>query len=202
MLISSVKTKVYHYPNCIYVNNILPKNRIQFLDKETAESSGYVKCTHCSYIMNCYRNDKRVIDKFVINHSLKIYFDRDNIYIENGPYAWKITTDDDTDKLILYHANSESYFKLEKKDGRILHHYHLQKYKGNNTIMAMLKYIISHDTYKRESINNFKNMPKNTKRQKKAYKKAKKKASRIKTRNVYNILDRIKTEEEQKKKKK
>ena len=202
MFIASTKDKVYHYPNCKCVHDIHPSTRIQFLDKETAESSGYTKCTHCSYVSNCYYNNKKQIDRFIATHGLSVNLDEKNIYIENGPYAWKITEDDDSEQLVLYHANTESYFKLEKKDGRILHHYHLQKYRGKKTIMAMLEYIISHDIYKRESINNFRTMPKTTKRKRKAYRKAKKKASRTKIRNVYNLLDKVKVEEENKKKNK
>ena len=130
MLIATTHEKIYHYPNCWFVNSVQPDERIQFLDKETAESCGYTKCPHCSYLLNCYYNNKRAIDKYIANHSLSAYFEKDTLYIENGPYAWKITTDDDIDLLVLYHANTESYYKLEKKDGRIIHHYHLQRYRG------------------------------------------------------------------------
>ena len=66
--------------------------------------------------------------------------------------------------------------------------------------MAMLEYIVSHDTYKRESTNKYRTLPKGTKRQRKNYKKAKKKAKKTKVRNVYNLIEKVKIEEQHKKK--
>ena len=43
----SVKSDVFHNPNCRYVKNILPENMIWFVSKEDAISKGYRACKVC-----------------------------------------------------------------------------------------------------------------------------------------------------------
>ncbi len=44
----SVKSDVFHNPNCRYVKNILPENMIWFVSKEDAISKGYRACKVCN----------------------------------------------------------------------------------------------------------------------------------------------------------
>jgi micrococcal nuclease len=44
----SVKSDVYHYPSCGYVDTIKPENLIWFSDSNDARSKGYRPCKRCS----------------------------------------------------------------------------------------------------------------------------------------------------------
>jgi len=45
--VGSVKSDVYHYPDCEYVAEIYPQNRIWFTSAEDARSQGYRPCKVC-----------------------------------------------------------------------------------------------------------------------------------------------------------
>lgn len=188
------KDKIFHYPDCSYVERIKPSNAIYFSNKDDARACGYRHCSHCSRIIKYYKEDKRSIDSYIASHSLKMYIDDDCMFIENTFSAWKITTKSDKYGLILYHANTESYNKLEVKDGHLIHHYHLQKYRGKPNILEMLKYIVDHDEWKAKDLDSYKSMPRTTKRQRKAYNKAAKEVNKVKTRNLCNLIDKINIE--------
>ena len=67
--------------------------------------------------------------------------------------------------LMLYHANTENYGELPIKNGHLVHHYHIQKYRGKSDILSMLKYIVSHDKYKVKVLNDFRRLPCHTYKQ-------------------------------------
>lgn len=189
------KSKLFHYENCRYTANILQENKIVFKDKQDARSNGYIHCSNCSIVYKSYKQNKVNIDDFLRMNNLKMYLEDDSMYIENTFSSWKITTEDNSEELKLFHGNTESYYLLEKRDGHIIHNYHVQKYKGNKDILSILKYIIDHDNWKSDHvINSYKKLPTKTKNQKKAYRKAKKRAKRIEIRNLYNLIDRVSLE--------
>lgn len=198
------KNRIFHYPECVYASRIKPENLITFNSKNEARACGYRHCIYCSRLLKYYEQDKEEIDKFIRNHHLKMYIDDDSMFIENTFSCWKITTFSDGYGLILYHGNTEAYDRLKLKDGHIMHHYHIQKYRGKREILSMLQYIIDHDNWKAEHIDSYKSMPKRTKRQKKEYKRAAKAAKKTKMTNLYNVLYKVKLEstDEQKKYKK
>ena len=45
--VGSVKSNVYHYPDCVWVKNIYKENEIFFESEEDAISSGYRACRSC-----------------------------------------------------------------------------------------------------------------------------------------------------------
>ena len=198
MIVGALKTKnrVFHYPNCTYALKINPENLISFSCKDDARACGYRHCKYCSRIIKYYNQNKEEIDRFISSNHLKMYIEDDSMYIDNNFACWKITVDSYGNGLVLFHGNTERYEDLKIKDGHIIHHYHLQKYKGNRNIMSMLQYIIDHDKWKAEHINNYKSLPKKTKRQKREYKKAARMAKRTKITNLYNTLYKIKLEKD------
>ena len=46
--VGSIKSDVFHHPNCRYVKNILPENIIWFVSREDALSKGYRPCKVCN----------------------------------------------------------------------------------------------------------------------------------------------------------
>lgn len=193
------KNRIFHYPTCTYAARINPENLIEFDSKTEARACGYRHCSHCSRLLKYYEQDKKEIDKFIKDHQLKMYIDDDSMYIDNTYSCWKITIIPDGYGLILYHGNTENYNRLELKDGHIVHHYHLQKYRGKLEILPMLEYIIEHDDWKTAHIDSYKSMPKHTKKQRKEYNKAAKVAKKQKLHNLYNVLYKVSLEENDKK---
>lgn len=194
VVLGSKNGKYFHYANCIYGLKIKNKNLIFFESKNDARKLGYKCCPYCSKLYKYYEENEREIDKFLISNGLKAYIDDDSMYIDNIFSSWKIATAPDSYNLILYHANSESYHKLKTENGRLIHNYHIQNYKGENRIIDMLKYIVEHDSWKQNHMDDYKNLPTKTKAQRREYMKAKAKIERVKIKNVCNLLDRIKCE--------
>ena len=194
----STEKRVFHLQECQYAKRIADDNKIFFIDKDEARAFGYRHCNCCSKLIQYYNQDKEVIDRIIISNSLKMYIEDDSMFIDNGPYSWKITTRNKDNGLILYHANTESYHKLEKKNGHLIHTYHLQKYKGARDIISYLNYIIDHDKWRLNNLDSYKDLNTTTKKQKQKYKQEKNISKKKKVKNVLNILDQIKVEEENK----
>lgn len=197
ILVAPLKTsnKIFHLLDCQHARRISDSNKIFFLGRDQARALGYRQCECCSRLKKYYEKDKEQIDKFLIQHGMTMYIEDDSMFIENREYAWKITTRNKDHGLILYHANAESYNKLQKKNGHLIHNYHVQKYKGPKDIISYLKYIDEHDTWKRQHLDAYKELPTRTKNEKKNYRKAKASSKKKKVKNVLNILDKIKVEE-------
>lgn len=190
----TTRTKIFHYPSCRFVTTIFKDNIITFKDKDEARANGYRHCTCCSRIIKYYEENKKEIDNFLKLNGLKMYIEDDAMYIDNTFSSWKIIVSPSGYNIILYHANTEHYNKLKISNGHFIHEYHLQKYRGIPDIIHMLQYIVDHDNWKINSLDDYKKMPKRTKRQKREYELAKKKSNRIKTRNLYNFLDKLSLE--------
>jgi len=191
---SSKKSKVFHYSYCKYAKQIDKSNLLIFKNKDDARAHGFKHCSCCSRMIKYYNQDKSTIDKYLKDNGLTMYIDDDTMYIDNIFSSWKITVNPRGYDLILYHANTESYHKLTRVNGRFQHTYHLQNYKDDKSILKMLKYIVEHDKWKENNLEKFKSLPTNTKKQRSERNKAKKNYKKVKTRNVLNLLDKIKNE--------
>ena len=76
VVVSEVKTKVYHREECRYAKKILPKNRMQ-LSSEAAEKAGYHICPYCDGMDALFRMKKEQILKYARNRvelDLRIMF--------------------------------------------------------------------------------------------------------------------------------
>lgn len=189
--------RIFHYSDCKFVNKIKVENRLEFFNKDYARDLGYKCCPRCSRIIRYYNQDKKEIDKYIKIHHMKMYIEDDVMYIDNITSNWKIVVNPVTPAIILYHANASELCKNLKKDekGRFIYNYHLQNYRGNKTIIDMLKYITYHDIWK--ASNDVKpNLPRHTKKQKKAYKKEMKAYKNIKIKNVCNLIEKLQNEHE------
>lgn len=76
----------------------------------------------------------------------------------------------------------------------IEHHYHSQSDARGKTIVDYLNYIIRHDQWREQIKNEYRSLPKTTKRQRDYYKSQKKKARRNAIHNVYNLIEKLKVE--------
>lgn len=144
-------------------------------------------------MLKYYIQDKEKIDNFIKLNLLNMFIEDDTMYIDSIFYSWKIIISPNGYNVILYHANTEHYKNLKIDDsGHLIHSYHLQNYKGASDILHMLKYIVEHDKWKMESIDDYKSLPRNSKRQQISYNRAERQAIRIKNRNLENLMFKLK----------
>lgn len=144
-------------------------------------------------MLKYYNQDKEKIDNFIKLNLLNMFIEDDAMYIDSIFYSWKIIISPNGYNVILYHANTEHYKNLKIDDNRhLVHSYHLQNYKGASDILHMLKYIVEHDKWKMESIDDYKSLPRNSKRQQISYNRAERQAIRIKNRNLENLMFKLK----------
>lgn len=144
-------------------------------------------------MLKYYNQDKEKIDNFVKLNLLNMFIEDDTMYIDSIFYSWKIIISPNGYNVILYHANTEHYKDLKiDSNGHLIHSYHLQNYKGPSDIIHMLKYIVEHDRWKAESIDDYKSLPRNSKRQQINYNRAERQANRIKNRNLENLMFKLK----------
>ena len=185
--------KVFHYRTCRFATNINQNNIISFRNKTEARNNGYRQCNCCSRMLKYYNQDKEKIDNFIKLNLLNMFIEDDAMYIDSIFYSWKIIISPNGYNVILYHANTEHYKNLKIDDrGHLIHSYHLQNYKGASDILHMLKYIVEHDKWKMESIDDYKSLPRNSKRQQISYNRAERQAIRIKNRNLENLMFKLK----------
>lgn len=192
------KEKLFHYPDCQYAKKIKPDNTLYFENKDEARDLGYKHCPHCSRLIKYYNEKKKEIDRFLLRNNMSMYIEDDSMYIDNITSAWKITVESEGPALVLYHANTENYSKLEKVNGKIIHHYHLQKYKDTRNILTMLEYIIDHDEWKMKHSKDYENLSRCNKKQKKNYNKAKRNAKKRDIKTVYNLIEKVSCERKNK----
>lgn len=208
MVIGALKTKdkIFHRPGCPYVKKIRPSNAFYFENKVIARECGYRHCIHCSTIYHMYSSDKSRIDNYAKSSGLSIRIYDDALYIEhNIESSWKIvpTINKNHDDIILYHANTESFNKLDRdREGHVIRHYHLQNYKSKHEIYSMLEYIIEHDEWKRNHEKECKRYTKHgSKKKKKASRKEIRSIEKTKITNVYNLIDQLSYERKHNKEK-
>ena len=190
-LIGDSKRKIFHYKDCICIDSIPEKYRINFNSKNDARNRGYTHCYKCSRLVSYYNKDKEEIDRFILHNYMKMYIEDDSMFIDNITSAWKITTESTRYGLELYHANSERISKLKVKNKHIQYNYHKQNYKGQKDILSMLTYIVEHDKWKSDNAEAYKKLPVNTQKKKKTFRKERNKYRKKKIRDVKNLIDKV-----------
>lgn len=198
MYVISNNSKIFHNNECVHARKIKPHNRVLAYRAKEFTKQGYHMCQFCSKLGKKYRGEKNAIQTFIQDKNMKVWYENNTIYIENGFVAWKITDENNNGKMALYHSNSENYKLLKKEKGKIVHNYHHQTSANSETIIGFLKYIFKHDNWRIQKLDEYKNMPQVTKKQKFKYNLEKKKSERAKIRNVLNLLDMISAEREYK----
>ena len=202
MYVSSNISMKFHKDTCPNAKNI-DKSRIEYGHKPNElTEKGYVLAKCCSKSWEKYSLEKDEIDEFCKENHIKVWFEDNSIYIETEVASWKLVDESNKGLYTLYHSNTEVYSNLKKENGKIIHNYHIQKNVCRKTIIGYIKYIINHDIWRVNELEKYKTMPKTTKNQRKKYRKAKKESRKTKIRNVLNMLESLRMEEEYKRGKK
>lgn len=186
--------KIFHHSQCTYVNRTKMENRIQFYSEKEARDKGYRMCNCCSHMGKQFRKEKKEIQELARKNRVKVRLYDGAVYLETDVAPWKIISAGQQHKLFLYHGNHERYENLKKKNGMIEHHYHSQSDARGKTIVDYMNYIIRHDQWREQIKNEYRSLPKTTKRQRDYYKSQKKKARRNAIHNVYNLIEKLRVE--------
>lgn len=186
--------KIFHHSHCTYVKRTKMENRIQFYTEKEAREKGYRMCNCCSHMGKQFRKEKEEIQELARKNRVKVWLYDGAVYLETDVAPWKIISAGQQHKLFLYHGNHERYENLKKRNGMLEHHYHSQSDARGKTIVDYMNYIIRHDQWREQIKNEYRTLPKTTKRQRDYYKSQKKKARRNAIHNVYNLIEKIRVE--------
>lgn len=188
--------KIYHCQSCAYAGKIKQHNRIFYHTKTEAMAQGYRACNCCAPVARKFRAEKKALMTYAKENSINIWLEDNAIYIETGIGAWKIIETEKSRRLILFHANRENYKWCQKKNGKIIHHYHIQKDISSQTILRYMEYIYSHDLWRASKRDEYKRMPVSTKAQRKKRGEEKEKARRKAVGDVLNLIEIMRLERE------
>jgi hypothetical protein len=188
------RKKIFHNDKCQCFKRIKKKNRICYLDADSARDDGLVYCGMCSPMAVRYKKEAVVIRDFAKKHNLRVYVYDYAVYVDTQIAGWKIVQEGKNKKLHLYHENHfQIYRGLPAKNGKLVKEYH-QQYAFSKTIMGFLEYIVDHDEWRDEQAQSYKRFPERTKSQRKKYKAAKNKAKADSVRRVLNLIEEMEKE--------
>lgn len=188
--------KIFHNQFCTYAKRIKPENIIEVETTKKFRKMGYRACNCCSFMGKKYKAECEELQSYAKRNYMKIWLEDDAVYVETNIAAWKITQYSTTQNICLLHANTENYRFLAKKNGKIIHTYHMQGDIRSKTIMGYLQYIKRHDEWRTNIMNEYKSIPVSTKRQRKQNKNARINGKKKAVCNVLNMLEVLRVERE------
>lgn len=192
------KKKVYHYDYCPYAKRIDKKYRRQ-MSVQKAKSKGYTECQWCGGLHGVYLQAMMLEEMYGVKQrkAVKIGYDLKEkaMYFRTKIAFWKLVKSWNTDNLLLFHLNEES-FNPEYSDRKLLRgRFHRQTdvpgFSNFDRIGSIISYIYDHDKAKRIIDNDWRNLPKTTKRQKKYYEQARRKDRHRKLKRVDELFKEL-----------
>lgn len=190
--------KIFHNQFCTYVKRIKPENIIEMETARRFRKNGYRACNCCSFMGRKYKSEYEELQSYAKKNLMKVWLEDDAVYVETSIGAWKITQYSKTQNICLLHANTENYRFLAKKNGKIIHTYHMQGDTRSKTILGYLKYIKRHDEWRTSIINEYKSLPISSKKNKKQNKDARINGKKKAVCTVLNMLEVLRVEREYK----
>lgn len=188
--------KIYHCQSCFYARKIKQQNRIFYHTKAEAIAKGYRACNCCAPVARKFRAEKRALIEYAKVNHINMWLEDNAVYMETGNGAWKIIKTEKSRRLILFHANRENYKWCQKKNGKIIHHYHIQKDINSQSILKYMKYIYKHDLWRASKKDEYKRMPVSTKSQRRKRKEEEERARRRAVGDVLNLIEILRVERE------
>lgn len=172
------KKRIYHKYGCIYTKRIKADNWLQ-LDKELAESRHYRECKYCAGLAGDVKVHKGKFKR--LSASKKAYFtykkDTDTLYIQTDVGFWKIYTQKNSGKYILFHRNTYQHnINFNTANWGAFHRQ--ADVEQTDSLDKIVDYIVRHDKAKIIIQDDYRKLPRRTKKQRKYFKSAERKAKR------------------------
>lgn len=182
------RERVYHKMNCMYARRIKIDNRIK-MSISQAENRQFCECKYCAGLKGDVRTQAKQIQFWENKHNIKfIYQDNcDTLYIQTEIGFWKVYTNEENGKYLLYHCNvynkDTSFVEASHGD------FHRQSdMKATESLEKLIEYIVAHDKAKVIMMDDYHKLPRHSKKQKKYYKQAERRAKVQATRRLDSIF--------------
>lgn len=188
---SSHGEKIFHDSQCDYVQRIKEKNQVYFYSAEEAREKGWRMCNCCSYMGKHFHKEQNEIGELQRKHGLDVQLYDGAVYIETSIAPWKIIVTGKNHRMLLYHGNHEHYNECERRNGKLIYHYHFQGDISKNTIIEYMEYLVEHDRWRAKTPYDYKLLPRHTKKQRAYYDKQKQKAKKKAICRVYNLIEKM-----------
>lgn len=117
---------VFHKKDCSFAMKIAEKNICDVKNVVEAHNLGYNWCSHCSPLLEKYKNEMEEIINFCKDFNLYLSVNADLIKVYGYLGIYKIVYNSNDDMLYLYHKNT-SFKKKSYVADSILKGYHFQK---------------------------------------------------------------------------
>ena len=169
-MMPSKRRKVYHRPNCVYVEKMKPGNRMMISEK-LAISKRFCRCKYCGGLRGEVRT-KEMIETWEKEYKLSINYVKktDTLYVRTTIGCWKIFLKKEIDQYLLYHKNT--YNNQMPFDQAMRGDYHRQRdVKPTLSLHKLINYIAAHDKAKIAIMEDYRKLPKSTAKQRKYYRK-------------------------------
>ena len=138
--------KILHHSDCKVISRVDPNHLKALSSSQGAIATGYRFCKACSTVTPYYQPISYYVERFCNNNGLKCYFKENILHIVSQFDRWQVAIHNETGVLTLFHRNKGKH-KDPLPETQTPNH-HLQE-SAPHTLPGILKYIVSHDRYKR-----------------------------------------------------
>ena len=139
--------KIAHKSNCHVIRRIGKAYRRTIESPKEAFDAGFRRCKYCCpSIETLYARDRERIEALLSEEKLKLTIKNEQAEIQSGTSVWRIVWDYDTLRLRLFYKNTHN---RPSDLGTQMPGYHLQTAARAQTVYGLLKFIGSHDAYRR-----------------------------------------------------
>lgn len=176
------RKKIIHLSDCRYITDSTKKRYGHFYCLEDALKKGYRPCRHCFTLIRRFIEEEERINKYCIRYNYILSHSKNSVEIITGKGQWKIVQAEHSQKVELYHKNTE--VRNGDRYSRIKG-YHNQRV-TEFELVDYIHYIARHD-------GSNKKLSKGTKRYKNMQKRLAAQARRTSINNVINLIDSLHT---------
>ena len=140
------KEKIAHMTHCQVIRRIRKQYRRTFASPKEAFAAGYSQCKYCCpSIETQLKRDRENIEPLLSKEKLKLTVKNGQAEVQSGEGIWRIIQEPETLHLQLFHKNTHT--RITDFNSQ-MPGYHLQTSARENTILGLLKFISTHDTYR------------------------------------------------------
>ncbi len=174
--------KIIHLNDCRYITNSTKHRFGHFYSLEDALRKGYRPCRHCFTLIRRFAEDEERISNCCLRYNYILSCNRDSVEITTGKGQWKIVQAQHSQRVELYHKNTEV---RDRDHCSRIEGYHNQKV-AEFELVDYIHYIARHDGSNQKP-------SKGTKKYRNMQKRLAAQARRNSINNVISLIDSLHT---------
>ena len=133
--------KIVHLNDCRYIKTSAKQKFGYFGSLKEAIKNGYRPCRHCFTLIRRFAEEEERINKYCMRYNYILSHSKDSVEITTGKGQWKIVHAQNSQRVELYHKNTEirstdCFSRIEGYHNQRVSEYELGDY---------IHYIFSHD---------------------------------------------------------